>query len=157
MTVAPPRPMRLRSASTTAAPAQAASRAAYMQAPPAPITRTSVSICVGAAAAPLLPAAVMSVPASRRSLVRTGFLYNARTDGRKASLGIPALRPDALLAYQATAMPAEIGFDMRESIRAGTGPIASIKANSRAGCFVIEIASSSDAPELSIDEADRGM
>jgi hypothetical protein len=99
----------------------------------------------------------MFVPASRRSLVRTGFLYNARTDGRKASLGIPALRPDALLAYQATAMPAEIGFDMRESIRAGTGPIASIKANSRAGCFVIEIASSSDAPELSIDEADRGM
>jgi hypothetical protein len=99
----------------------------------------------------------MFVPASRRSLVRTGFLYNARTDGRKASLGIPALRPDALLAYQATAMPAEIGFDMRESIRAGTGPIASIKANSRAGCFVIEIASSSDAPKLSIDEADRGM
>jgi hypothetical protein len=54
-------------------------------------------------------------------------------------------------------MPVEIGFDMRESIRAGSRPIAFIKANSRAGCFVIEIASSSDAPELSIDEADRGM
>jgi len=113
----------------------------------------------------------MFVPASRRSFVRTGFLYNARTDGRKASLGIPALRtdaqlarpdaplarPDAPLARQATAMPLEIGFDMRESIRAGSRPIASIKANSRAGFFVIEIASSSDAPELSIDEADRGM
>src|SRR5216684_221299 len=139
MTVAPPRPIRLRSARTTAAPARAASRAAYMPAPPAPITRTSVSICVGAAAAPLLPAAVMFVPASRRSLVRTGFPYNARTDGRKASLGIPALRtdaplarpdaplarpdaplarPDAPLARQATTMPVEIGFDMRESIRA---------------------------------------
>jgi hypothetical protein len=99
----------------------------------------------------------MLVPASRRSHVRTGFLYNARTDGRKASLGIPALRPDAPLAYQATTMPVEIGFDMRESIRAGSRPIAFIKVNSRAGCFVIEIASSSDAPELSIDEADRGM
>jgi hypothetical protein len=119
----------------------------------------------------------MFVPASRRSLVRTGFLYNARTDGRKASLGIPALRtdaasarpdaplvrpaplarPDAPLARQATAMPVEIGFGMRESIRAGSRPIAFIKANSRAGCFVIVIASSSDAPELSIDEADRGM
>jgi hypothetical protein len=99
----------------------------------------------------------MFVPASRRSFVRTGFLYNARTDGRKASLGIPALRTDAPLARQATAMPFEIGFGMRESIRAGSRPIAFIKANSRAGCFVIEIASSSDAPELSIDEADRGM
>jgi len=106
----------------------------------------------------------MFVPASRRSLVRTGFLYNARTDGRKASLGIPALRPDAPLArpdaplaYQATTMPVEIGFDMRESIRAGSRPIAFIKANSRAGCFVIEMASSSDAPELSIGRADRGM
>jgi hypothetical protein len=88
----------------------------------------------------------MFVPASRRSFVRTGFLYNARTDGRKASLGIPALRtdpplarPDAPLARQATTMPVEIGFDMRESIRAGSRPIAFIKANSRAGCFVIEI------------------
>jgi hypothetical protein len=59
----------------------------------------------------------MFVPASRRSLVRTGFLYNARTDGRKASLGIPALRtdaplayPDAPLVYQATTMPVEIGL-----------------------------------------------
>jgi hypothetical protein len=113
----------------------------------------------------------MFVPASRRSLVCTGFLYNARTDGRKAGLGIPALRPDAPLARpdapmarpdaplarQATTMPIEIGFDRRESIRAGSRPIAFIKANSRAACFVIEIASSSDAPELSIDEADRGM
>src|SRR5229473_7511089 len=152
MTVAPPRPIRLRSARTTAAPARAASRAAYMPAPPAPITRTSVSICVGAAAAPLLPAAVMFVPASRRSLVRTGFPYNARTDGRKASLGIPALRtdaplarPDAPLARQATTMPVEIGFDMRETIRAGSSPTAFINAKSRAGSFVVEIASSSDA------------
>jgi hypothetical protein len=106
----------------------------------------------------------MFVPGSRRSLVRSGFLYNARTDRRKASLGIPALRtdaplarPDAPLARQATTMPVVIGFDMRESVRAGSRPIASIKANSRAGFFVIEMASSSDAPELSIDEADRGM
>jgi hypothetical protein len=106
----------------------------------------------------------MFVPASRRSLVRTGFLYNARTDGRKASLGIPALRtdprlarPDAPLVRQATTMPVGIGFGVRESIRAGSRPIALLKANSRAGFFVIEIASSSDAPELSIDEADRGM
>jgi hypothetical protein len=106
----------------------------------------------------------MFVPASRRLLVRTGFVYNARTDRRKASLGIPALRtdpplarPDALFAHQATTMPVEFGFDMPESIRAGSRPIAFIKANSRAGCFVIEMASSSDAPGLSIDEADRGM
>jgi hypothetical protein len=106
----------------------------------------------------------MFVPASCPPPVRTGFLYNARTDGRKVSQGIPALRthaplarPDAPLAYQATTMPVEIAFGMRESIRAGSGPIAFIKANSRAGFFVIEIASSSDAPELSIDEADRGM
>jgi hypothetical protein len=113
----------------------------------------------------------MFVPASCRSLVRTGFLYNAGAGGRKASLGIPAprpdaplarpdaplARPDAPLARQATTMPVEIGFDMRESIGAGSRPIAFIKANSPAGCFVIEIASSSGAPELSIDEADRGM
>jgi hypothetical protein len=68
-----------------------------------------------------------------------------------------AARPDAPLARQATTMPVEIGFDMRESIRAGSRPTAFIKANSRAGCFVIEIASSSDAPELSVNEADRGM
>jgi hypothetical protein len=67
------------------------------------------------------------------------------------------LRCEPALARQATTMPVEIGFDMRESIRAGSRPIAFIEANSRAGCFVIEIASSSDAPELSIDEADRGM
>jgi hypothetical protein len=120
----------------------------------------------------------MFVPALRRPLVRTGLLYNARTDGRKACQGIPALRTDAALARpdaplvradapparpdapparQATTMPVEISFGMRESIRAGSRPIALIKANSRAGFFVIEIASSSDAPELSIDEADRGM
>jgi hypothetical protein len=67
------------------------------------------------------------------------------------------VRPDAPLAGQATTMPVEVGFEMRESIRAGSRPIAFIKANSRAGFIVIEIASSSDAPELSIDEADRGM
>jgi hypothetical protein len=141
----------------------------------------------------------MFVPALRRPLVRTGLLYNARTDGRKAGQGIPALRTDAALARpdaplvradaplvradapparpdapparpdapparpdapparQATTMPVKISFGMRESIRAGSRPIALIKANSRAGFFVIEIASSSDAPELSIDEADRGM
>jgi len=101
----------------------------------------------------------MFVPASRLSLVRTGFLYNARTDGRKASQGIPALRtdaasarpdaplarPDAPLARQATTMPVEIGFDMRETIRADSSPTAFINAKSRAGSFVIEIASSSDA------------
>ncbi|HXQ09131.1 MAG TPA: hypothetical protein VN831_30770 [Bradyrhizobium sp.] len=101
----------------------------------------------------------MFVPASRLSLVRNGFLYNARTDGRKASQGIPALRtdaasarpdaplarPDAPLAPQATTMPVEIGFDMRETIRAGSSPTAFINAKSRAGSFVIEIASSSDA------------
>src|ERR1700704_1606148 len=52
MTVAPPRPIRLRSVSTTAAPALAASSAAYMPEPPEPITRTSVSICVGSRIAP---------------------------------------------------------------------------------------------------------
>jgi hypothetical protein len=75
---------------------------------------------------------------------------------RRARPDAPLVRP-APLARQATAMPVEIGFGMRESIRAGSRPIAFIKANSRAGCFVIKIASSSDAPELSIDEADRGM
>jgi hypothetical protein len=84
------------------------------------------------------------------------FLYNAGADGRKASLGIPAPRPDAPLARQRPCQ-LEIGFDMRESIGAGSRPIAFIKANSPAGCFVIEIASSSGAPELSIDQADRGM
>src|SRR6516162_3154751 len=69
MTVAPPRPIRLRSARTTAAPVRAASRAAYMPAPPAPITRTSVSICIGAAPAPLFRDGVMLVPHSRRSFV----------------------------------------------------------------------------------------
>src|SRR5438270_1906783 len=43
MTVAPPRPIRLRSASSTEQPRRAASSAAYMPAPPAPITRTSLS------------------------------------------------------------------------------------------------------------------
>src|SRR5438270_8367256 len=42
MTVAPPRPIRLRSASSTEQPRRAASSAAYMPAPPAPITRTSL-------------------------------------------------------------------------------------------------------------------
>jgi hypothetical protein len=84
----------------------------------------------------------MFVPASRQSFVRTGFLYNARTDRRKASLGIPALRTDAPsartdapLARLATTMPAEIGFDMRESIMAGNSPTAFINAVSRAGLF----------------------
>jgi hypothetical protein len=84
----------------------------------------------------------MFVPASRQSLVRTGFLYNARTDRRKASLGIPALRTDAPLARTdaplarlATTMPAEIGFDMRKSFMAGDSPTAFIDAVSRAGLF----------------------
>jgi hypothetical protein len=91
----------------------------------------------------------MFIPASRPSFVRTGFPYNARTDGRKASLGIPALRtdaplarpdaplarPDAPLARQATTMPAEIGFDMRETIMAGSSPTAFVNAVSRAGSF----------------------
>jgi hypothetical protein len=91
----------------------------------------------------------MFVPASRPSLVRTGFLYNARTDRRKASLGIPALRTDAPSARTdapsartdapsarlATTMPAEIGFDMRESIMAGNSPTAFINAVARAGLF----------------------
>jgi hypothetical protein len=84
----------------------------------------------------------MFVPASRQSFVRTGFLYNARTDRRKASLGIPALRTDAPsartdapLARRATIMPAEIGFDMRESIIAGNSPTAFINAVARAGLF----------------------
>src|SRR2546427_4303518 len=53
MTVAPPRPMRLRSTSSTRAPLRAAASAAYMPAPPAPMIKTSVSIgvrpqlCVG--------------------------------------------------------------------------------------------------------------
>src|SRR4051794_41058916 len=42
MTVAPPRPMRLRSASSTSAPARAAAIAAYMPAAPEPMTRTSL-------------------------------------------------------------------------------------------------------------------
>src|SRR6266852_5770437 len=101
MTVAPPRPIRLRSARTTAAPARAASSAAYMPAPPAPITRTSVSICAGATAAPLLATEVMIVPASRQPLVRPGLFYNARTDMRKAGQDIPALQTGAPLARSA--------------------------------------------------------
>src|SRR6476646_2154617 len=43
MTVAPPRPIRLRSTSSTRAPARAAAMAAYMPAAPAPMIRTSAS------------------------------------------------------------------------------------------------------------------
>ena len=47
ITVAPPRPIRLRSISSTRQPARAASIAAYIPAPPAPMTRTSVSARIG--------------------------------------------------------------------------------------------------------------
>src|SRR5262245_4435641 len=47
MTVAPPRPIRLRSIRNTEAPWRAAAIAAYMPAPPEPMTRTSVSTCIG--------------------------------------------------------------------------------------------------------------
>ena len=47
ITVAPPRPIRLRSARNTEAPRRAASIAAYMPAPPDPMIRTSVSTCMG--------------------------------------------------------------------------------------------------------------
>jgi hypothetical protein len=43
--------------------------------------------------------------------------------------------PDAPLARQATTMPAEIGFDMRETIMAGSSPTAFVNAVSRAGSF----------------------
>src|SRR5580692_9531108 len=46
ITVAPPRPIRLRSARITDAPEASASSAAYIPAPPAPTIRTSVSRCV---------------------------------------------------------------------------------------------------------------
>src|SRR5919197_374527 len=45
MTVAPPRPIRLRSTSRTRAPARAAASAAFMPAAPAPMIRTS-ELCV---------------------------------------------------------------------------------------------------------------
>src|SRR5437764_14103740 len=54
MTVAPPRPIRLRSARKTLAPARSASIAAYMPAPPDPMIRTSVSTCMGATLMPAL-------------------------------------------------------------------------------------------------------
>jgi hypothetical protein len=44
-------------------------------------------------------------------------------------------RTDAPLARLATIMPAESGFDMRESIMAGNSPTAFINAVSRAGLF----------------------
>src|SRR5690349_6567944 len=44
MTVAPPRPMRLRSTTSTLAPERAAAMAAYMPAAPEPMMSTSVSM-----------------------------------------------------------------------------------------------------------------
>src|SRR5262249_47923642 len=46
MTVAPPRPIKLRSTRSTRAPERDASIAAYMPAPPDPMIRTSVSTCM---------------------------------------------------------------------------------------------------------------
>ena len=46
ITVAPPRPIMFLSARMTPAPARAAASAAYMPAPPAPTTRTSVERCI---------------------------------------------------------------------------------------------------------------
>src|SRR3954451_8776267 len=54
ITVAPPRPIRLRSASMTVAPARAATIAAYIPAPPDPTIRTSVSACIGSWRIPAL-------------------------------------------------------------------------------------------------------
>ncbi len=52
ITVAPPRPIRLRSASSTWAPPRAASIAAYMPAAPEPMTSTSVSMAMGSGVMP---------------------------------------------------------------------------------------------------------
>src|SRR5215470_5334683 len=52
MTVAPPRPIRLRSARKTLTPDRTASIAAYIPAPPDPMIRTSVSTCMGSALIP---------------------------------------------------------------------------------------------------------
>ncbi len=62
MTVAPPRPIRLRSASKTCAPRRAASIAAYMPAAPEPMTSTSVSTETGSGA----PVTARWPPARRR-------------------------------------------------------------------------------------------
>ena len=65
MTVAPPRPIRLRSARNTLQPARAASIAAYMPAPPDPMIRTSVSTCMGSARMPVI--AMPGIIAAARS------------------------------------------------------------------------------------------
>ena len=70
MTVPPLRPMRLRSARMTSCPAFAASMAAYMPAPPEPMTSTSVSRCTLSGTLMLLSSAPRQEISHRRRAVK---------------------------------------------------------------------------------------
>src|SRR2546426_819944 len=90
ITVAPPRPIRLRSARNTLQPARAASTAAYMPAPPDPMIRTSVSTCMGSTLMPALHAGIIAQRArtSGRSAERGGFALARGDLHRVDDLGI---------------------------------------------------------------------
>jgi len=105
----------------------------------------------------------MIVPASCQSLVRIGFFYDARIDERKASQGIPALRTVFAVgaahfrdAGKATIMPVQSGMT-RATPKADNDPTVFVNAESRAGFFIIEIASYSSYYTIALGRIDGSI
>src|SRR5688572_1796499 len=112
ITVAPPRPIRLRSTSSTFAPARAAVMAAYMPAAPDPITSTSAC----------------SIPKSYEIVCSGGRCGQSRSR-RAIAQGMPRLKMGkAEATATATPMMAIMKLNRCDSFAAGSRSTASLRA-----------------------------
>src|SRR5271170_1056798 len=111
MTVAPPRPIRLRSTRSTRTPCRVASIAAYMPAAPEPMIRTSVSMAMGSVVMPLHYGVMAGlVPAMHDFAPRRQKLFRQRlaVGFRQEHRGDKAQRVDAGNRHRRMAEAAEL-------------------------------------------------